>query len=162
MTRPNRNDVLMQTAAVWSQRSTCSRLHVGAVLSRQGRIISVGYNGPASGLPPCDHSCDCGIEVSEPGELYHDKHLSNCRTLAPCDDAIHAEANAIAWAARDGIHTNASTLHVTHMPCAWCAKFIINAGITEVRYSQPYRDSSGVDLLRSAGIPCTPYVDSMG
>lgn len=151
MKRPTRNDVLMQTAVVWSARSTCSRLQVGAVLSREGRILSVGYNGVPSGFADCDHTCDC-----EP-DTWIPTHAVECHSRKPCDEAIHAEANAIAWAARDGHSTRGALMHVTHAPCVWCAKFIVNAGVVEVRYANSYRDDAGTKLLIKADIQCVSY-----
>jgi dCMP deaminase len=155
----------MSTAEVWAARSTCSRLHVGAVLSRQGRILSVGYNGRPSGLDPCDHDCDCTGKDHQPlhvSWVVGAGHYSNCRSLAPCDATIHAETNAIAWAARDGIRVEGSTLYVTHQPCLNCAKLIINSGIRMVIFNEPYRDSAGSDLLLLADVGCIRYLELMG
>lgn len=128
----NRNQMLAEIAAVVSLRSTCSRLNVGAVLSREGRVISLGYNGAPAGVDHCDHTND------RPGD--------------GCAKAVHAEANAIAFAARYGVATDRSVLHVTHMPCRKCAELIINAGIREVDYEHPYRDPSGIILLEEGGV----------
>lgn len=137
--RPSRDDMLMEMAIVVSKRSTCNRLAVGAVVSRDGRVLSTGYNGPASGLPHCNHQ-----ERSGEGGVT-------------CEMAIHAESNAIAWAARHGVATIDSDLHVTHMPCLKCAQLIINAGITRVVYAIPYRLTSGVELLAVANVRFEQY-----
>lgn len=137
--RPSRDDMLMEMAIVVSKRSTCNRLSVGAVVSRGGRVLSTGYNGPASGLPHCEH-----IEKSGEGG-------------PTCEMAIHAEANALAWAARFGVATLYADLHVTHMPCLKCAQFIINAGISRVVYAIPYRLTSGVELLAEAHVKFEQY-----
>ena len=129
MTRPGRESLLMDTARLWAARSTCSRLQVGCVISRDGRILVQGYNGAPSGLPHCDGE-------HEPEE---------CR-------AVHAEQGAIAHAARNGVALQGATLHVTNMPCLSCARSIINSGITVVVYDEPYRLRDGVDLLKAAGI----------
>jgi dCMP deaminase len=132
--RPSRDDMLMEMAVVVSKRSTCNRLAVGAVVSRGGRVLSTGYNGPASGLPHCQHDKD-----------------------EPCEMAIHAEVNALAWAARFGVATLYADLHITHMPCLKCAQFIINAGISRVVYAIPYRLRSGVELLDKAHVDFEQY-----
>jgi len=131
--RLTREQTLMEIAQITAKRGTCNRLQVGAVISRDGRIISQGYNGPPSGLPHCNHRPD------DP---------------TPCDRAVHAEMNAIAFAARHGVATDNAQLTVTHMPCINCAKAIINAGIIEVVFLEPYRDHSGVELLAAATVRC--------
>lgn len=137
--RPSRDDMLMEMALVVSKRSTCNRLSVGAVISRGGRVLSTGYNGPASGLPHCTHTEKSG----EGGPT--------------CEQAIHAEANAIAWAARHGVSTYLSDLYITHMPCLKCAQLIINAGIVHVVYAMPYRITDGVELLADANVHFERY-----
>jgi dCMP deaminase len=121
-------------AVVASLRSTCGRTQVGAVLARDGRIISTGYAGPSKGLPHCSsHTCDVN---------------------KPCTRTTHAEANLIAYAARYGIATDGAHLYCTLSPCTVCARSIISAGITRVYYLEAYRDPAGLETLREAGIPC--------
>jgi dCMP deaminase len=141
--RPDHHTVLMDYARNASRRSTCSRLHVGAVLTADTRLISTGYNGAPSGMPHCDHTCTC------PGDGPN--HWTGCPT-GPCEISVHAEANAIAFAARYGVRTAGTDMYVTHQPCLSCAKLIINAGIKEVHYAAPYRDDSGIQLLMAAGV----------
>lgn len=129
----------MEHAYVEAKRSTCTRLNVGAVISAGGRVLSTGYNGPPAGLPHCTHE----------------------RNGTPCKRAIHAEQNAIFWAARKGVATEEAHLYVTHMPCYTCATSIIQAGIIAVTYHTPYRDESGVELLQEAGIRCVPYFERL-
>lgn len=138
--RPTRDQTLLQVANVIAERSTCTRLNVGAVIAREGRIMTTGYNGPPSGMPHCDHT------VAE-------------RIVQPCTAAVHAEANAIAFAARYGMATEHAELYVTHSPCGTCAKLIVNAGIVRVAYGVEFRDLTGLDLLESAGVE-TFYVAS--
>lgn len=152
MERPTREEALFETAFIWASRSTCSRLHVGCVIERDGRILVQGYNGAPSGLTHCDHECDC--------ERFHGPirpiavdHWEECATIQPCTRAVHAEQNAIAFAARWGVELMGSTLWVTHQPCMSCAMSIINAGISEVHYVNPYRLKDGLKLLEEAGIP---------
>ena len=120
----------MDIAFAVSARGTCSRAQVGAVIARDFRVISTGYNGVPSGMGHCDHTQD------EQG----------------CKHSVHAEANALVFAARHGLSVEGCTLYTTYSPCYECAKLIVNAGITRVAYSLLYRDYSGVELLRDAGI----------
>lgn len=144
----------MGTAFVWAERSTCSRLHVGAVISREGRILVQGYNGAPAGLPHCNHECTCGSYEGYPriekgvGEV----HRYGCPVPEPCLTAEHAERNAIAWAARNGVRLEGGVMHVTDAPCYNCAMSVVNAGILEVIYVRPYRLTYGVELLERADI----------
>lgn len=131
--RRDRTRVLMSMAQNVASLGTCSRLQVGALIVYRARVISTGYNGAPAKMPHCRH------EGNE-----------------PCLDSVHAEANAIAFAARlGGAGTEGSTLIVTHAPCLECAKLIINAGIREVIYGQPYRRTEGLELLANAGVIVT-------
>lgn len=143
MARLTRDEYFREAAMLQAQRSTCSRLNVGALIVRDYRIISQGYNGTPSGLPHCAHECNCGS---------YPVHLTTCAS-GPCSWAVHAESNAIAWAARQGISTEGSELWVTHLPCLDCAKLIINAGIQAVNYGQDYRSYDGSTMLYQANIP---------
>jgi dCMP deaminase len=121
--------MMMQVANVVALRATCPKRACGAVLVRDGRILSTGYNGAPVGQPHCDH------------------------TDGPaCKVAVHAEANAILFAARHGAATAGTTMYLTDSPCRRCAGFIINAGVTEVVYARAFTSLSGVQVLRSAGI----------
>lgn len=123
----------MAHAALVAERGTCNRAKVGVVIARDGRILSTGYNGAPSGMPHCHHSLNSD----------------------PCTTAVHAEANAIAFAARHGVALEGAELHTTLTPCQPCAQLIINAGIVRVISFQPYRDQSGLKLLRAAGLKLT-------
>lgn len=131
--RPTRQETLMRMAAVISLRGTCERASVGAVIAREGRIISTGYVGAPAGLPHCT---EVGCQIG---------------THGGCVRTVHAEANAIAVAARFGVSTDSTELYCTHSPCLPCAQLIINAGIDRVVYEKEYRDRSGLDLLIEAG-----------
>lgn len=139
----------MGVARLWSAHSTCARLAVGAVISRDGRSLSTGYNGAPKGMPHCNHTrCTCAR-----GPYTQDKfHDADCPKHGPCLKAVHAEANALAFAARYGLATEGAEIHTTHAPCLTCAMSIVNAGIVRVVYKTPYRDTSGLELLRSAGL----------
>lgn len=122
----------MDVAVLYKRRSTCLRRQVGAVLSREGRIISTGYGGAPAGVPHCSPET-CGPDK-------------------PCIRTIHAEANVIAFAAKYGVSTESTTLYCTASPCIECAKLLMNAGIVRVVYDEEYRDTSPVILLESVGI----------
>jgi dCMP deaminase len=145
----------MNTAREWSTRSTCSRLHVGAVLARDTRIIATGYNGAVAGMPHCDHTCRCPAVMVTSGD-----HAAVCGLITPCTLSVHAEANALAFAARYGVATLGAHLYVTHAPCAPCARLLVNAGVAGVWYGERYRSHEGLDLLTAAGIPATRLTDS--
>lgn len=145
--RPSRLDMLMEMASVVAKRSTCNRLHVGAVLAKDGRILSMGYNGPVSGAPHCKHIVD-----SKPRNTTLSDHVSQ-----GCQDSVHAEANALIFAAREGISVKGAQLYVTHQPCLNCAQLIINSGITTITYDQPYRLDDGLNLLKLHNVRCLPY-----
>lgn len=127
--RPSLDATLLAAAYVWARRSTCSRLQVGAVLARDGRTLSTGYNGAPSGLGHCEHLDD-----------------------EPCSVSVHAEANALIFAGRHGVSTEGATLFLTHRPCLGCAGLVVNAGIIGVVYAEPYRSVAGEEALRAAGI----------
>lgn len=132
MPRISRDEMLMEIALIVKQRSTCLRRQVGAVLTKDGRVISTGYNGAPAGVPHCTPE--------------------KCNAEQPCIDTIHAEANAIAFASRYGYSTDGTTLYTTASPCRECAKLLINAGVTEVVYDDEYRDTSPLRLLTGVGI----------
>jgi dCMP deaminase len=129
MDRPSRDDTCMTIAQAVGLRGTCLRRSIGAILVRDGRVISSGYNGAPSGHPHCD-MMTCGG-----GELDG------------CLRTVHAELNAILFAARAGVSTERAVLYTTCCPCGDCAKAIINAGISEVIYSEPYRNNQAFALL---------------
>lgn len=137
--RISRDEMLMRMAVITSERGTCLRARVGAIISRGGRVLSTGYVGAPSGLPHC---LDVGCDTSE--------HSGCLRT-------VHAEANAIAWSARHGISTDGAELHCTYSPCGPCAKLIINAGITRVVYMNEYRDLKPLAMLGLVGVQMLHY-----
>ena len=127
------DDQFFRIAGIVAESGTCSRLQVGALVVRDNRIISVGYNGAAAGLPHCQHDDD-----------------------TPCRRAVHAEVNALVYAARAGVPTLGATVFSTHAPCEVCAGTMINAGISAVKYQHHYRDMSGVKRLMEAGVAVSP------
>jgi len=132
-TRPAWDDYFMDIAFTVAQRSTCDRAHVGAVIVRDRRILTTGYNGAPSGLPHCDDA----------GHLMIDGH---------CVRTLHAEQNAIIQAALHGVTIDGATIYVTHQPCLSCAKMIINAGIRRVAYAGNYPDANSRHFLHEANV----------
>jgi dCMP deaminase len=139
MARPTRTDTLMVVATAFADRSTCDRLHVGAVFAQAGRIVATGYNGAPAGIGHCP-----------PGN--HD---------GPCRRAVHAEQNAIAFAANAGVALRGSVLVITHMPCLNCSLMLVNTGIIGVVYKHAFRDQSGITLLLETKVRCRSYVSGM-
>lgn len=129
--RIDRHEMMIKMAEITAQRGTCDRLQVGAVIARDGRSISTGYNGNVSGQAHCRHHAD--------------------KLKLPCVTAMHAEANALLYAARNGVSTNHADLYTTHEPCFDCARLIVNAGIARVFFKIEYRKHDGVNLLIDLG-----------
>ena len=131
--RPSWDDYFMQITFRVAKRSTCPRAAVGAVIVRDKRILTTGYNGAPTGLAHC----------TEAGCLMVNGH---------CVRTLHAEQNAIIQGALHGVDVSASTLYVTHQPCLVCAKMIINAGIERVVYAGRYPDDIASSFLEQAGV----------
>ena len=140
--RPDWDHYFMSIAEVAASRSNCSRRHVAAVLVRDKRIISTGYNGTPRGIKNCNEGgcprCNSNVPSGE--------GLTECL-------CSHAEENSIVQAAYHGIAVAGATLYTTFSPCLLCSKMIINAGIAEVVYKQRYSiDSTSMRLLAEAGV----------
>lgn len=120
----------LRMARIWAENSYCKRLQVGALVVKDKRIISDGYNGTPSGF---ENICEDEEGVTKPYVL-------------------HAEANAISKVAASNNNSNGSTVYVTHAPCMECSKLIIQAGVKRVVYAQKYRLTAGIELLQQAGI----------
>lgn len=127
--RASRIEMLMSIAETIALRSTCDRLNVGAIITRDSRVVSTGYNGNVAGALHCRH-----IDGS------------------PCTSAVHAEANAIVFSARHGVGTEGAELFTTHQPCEGCAKLIVNSGLTRVFFKHEYRLREGLDLLIKSSV----------
>lgn len=143
----------MATAHLWAQHSTCTRARVGAVISSGGRAIGTGYNGAPAGMPHCDHSVRHEPKIQDTANW--DRRVSPVppmRTLFGCRTALHAETNAIAYAARHGVSVAGATLYVTMSPCHPCAQLIVAAGLHRVVYDDAYRDPAGIEFLLAAGL----------
>lgn len=160
--RPTREQTCMAIARVTALRSTCSRAQVGAVFASEGRPLVAGYNGAPKGMPHCDHACTCTPHqhMREDGQV-EDRHDWECPYPRPCKISVHAEANAISWAARHGICLDGSELYTTYTPCWPCAQLLVNVGIARVFAGQLYRDTAGRDLLVSAGINVVDWESAM-
>ena len=120
----------MDTASIFARLSTAKRAQVGAIIVKDDRIISIGYNGMPSGWT---NECETEDNVTKP-------------------EVLHAETNAIAKLARCSEHGEGATAFVTHQPCMDCAKLLYQSGITEVYYAHKYRLTHGVDFLEKCGI----------
>lgn len=149
----------MKIALAWSEQSTCSRRQVGCVIALDGRTLSSGFNGAPRGMPHCNHECDCEALIY-PGE--HVVHHDDCQSGPHGCVAVHAEANAIAFAARHGIALLGSTLYTTLTPCVKCAELIVNAGVTCVVWRSVYRDLAGLDLVVASGISTRQVHEELG
>ncbi len=127
------NEYFMAIAEQVATRSTCDRKHIGAVIVRDKTILSTGYNGSLRGSPHCD-------------EAGHDMENGHCvRT-------VHAEANAIAQAAKNGVAIDGAEIYVTASPCLTCFKLVANSGIAAVYYKEFYRDDRITAYAREANI----------
>lgn len=140
--RASWDEYFMEIVEVVKTRSTCLRRQVGAVIVKDNRIITTGYNGAPSHLKHCTELGGCerqkmGIPSGERHEL--------CR-------ALHAEQNAIIQAAKLGNTTEGATIYVNVQPCVICAKMIINAGIIRVVYKGDYPDEMSKEMLEEANI----------
>ena len=137
-------DAFMDTAERFAQLSSAVRLKVGAVVVKDNRIISIGYNGMPSGWTnECE--TEIGHVLDESGNIVETRMKTK-------DEVIHAEANAIIKLARDGESGNGADLFCTHAPCIHCAKLIHGAGIETVYYRNSYRDTKGLDFLTTCNI----------
>jgi dCMP deaminase len=142
MSRPSWHEYFMQITELVSTRATCLRRRVGAVVVRDKRILTTGYNGPPDGITHCQDRGGClrdelGIPSGQRMELSR---------------AIHAEQNAIIQAAKIGISIQDSTLYVNTHPCFTCAKMLINAGVKEIIYKEGYPDEFAKEILEEAGV----------
>lgn len=141
--RPKWDDYFMAIARIVATRSTCDRLRAGAVLVKDNRIISTGYNGSPSGQPHCD-----GAE----GHLMEEGH---------CVRTIHAEHNAILQAAIvPGMSTDGATLYTLYSFCIHCTKYVIAAKIKRVVIGKMYRNHDVTNLLKQAGIQVDIYQEN--
>ncbi len=139
--RPSWDEYFLSITELVAKRSTCLRRHVGAVIVKDKRILTTGYNGAPSGLEHCETTGCLRTQMNVPSGERHEL----CR-------ALHAEMNAILQAAQYGITLNGSVIYCTNHPCIICAKMIINAGIKRVVIIEDYPDELAKQFLNDAGI----------
>ncbi len=144
--RPSWDEYFMRLAYLVSTRSTCTRRHVGAVIVKDKRVLSTGYNGPPRGLAHCDITGCMRENLNIPSGERHEL----CRGL-------HAEQNAIIQAAVYGVSIKDATIYVTNHPCVVCAKMLINAQIKEIVYAEGYPDDLAKLMLLESGIKVRRY-----
>lgn len=141
--RPTWDDYFMSIAKIVAMRSTCDRLRAGAVLVKNNRIISTGYNGAPPGLPHCD---------DEEGHLMEDGH---------CIRTVHGEENCILQAAAMGsVSTVGSTIYTTYSPCYHCFKKLVVGGVKRIVAGKMYRNSTIAESCQQAGIEFVLYEPS--
>lgn len=147
--KPSFDQIFMNLATDLAQRSHCVKAQVGAVLSKDTRIISIGYNGPPAGTHNCDE------EWPETGCPRDSK--------GSCSLALHAEENAILYAVKNGASLEGSTLYITLSPCLPCARIIYSSGIKKVVYLNSYAEykgldsDEGVDFLNKFGVEAVKF-----
>jgi dCMP deaminase len=138
----------MEVAGTYARLSTARRLQVGAIVVKDDRIISIGYNGMPSGW---DNNCEDEVVEIQP-EYGVGSILVNTGELKTKPEVLHAEANAIAKVARSPESSENAVIFVTHAPCIECAKLIYQSGIKQVFYRDNYRSDAGIEFLKQAGI----------
>ena len=149
MSKPSFDVIYMELAQKLAQRSHCVKMHVGAVLTKDTRIVSLGYNGPPAGT----HNCD--VEWPEHGCPRDSK--------GSCSLALHAEQNAILYASKNNVSVEGSTLYITLSPCIACARIIFTTGIRKVIYINSYAEykkipsDEGVDFLKKFGVDVVQF-----
>jgi dCMP deaminase len=149
MKRPEFDDIFITLATNLAKRSHCVKKQVGAVLAKDTRIVSIGYNGPPAGTYNCDEKWpDVGCSRDAKGS---------------CFLALHAEQNAILYAVKNHTDVEGATLYVTLAPCLPCARMIFSAGIKKVIYVDSYaaykgiKQEEGVDFLQEFGVAVGAY-----
>ena len=139
--RPSWDEYFMTITHEVASRTTCMRRAVGAIIVKDKRILATGYNGVPTGITHCGEAGCLREELGVPSGQRHDI----CRGL-------HAEQNAIIQAAKSGTNIDGATIYITTQPCVVCAKMLINSGIKEVVYSNPYPDELAMSMLKEAGL----------
>jgi dCMP deaminase len=151
--RPSFDEIYMDLATNLAQKSHCVKIKVGAVLTKDTRIVSLGYNGPPAGT----HNCD---------EVWPDVGCPR-DSKGSCSLALHAEQNAILYAAKNNVSIEGSTLYVTLSPCIACARIIFTTGIKKVFYLNSYAEykgipsDEGVDFLRKFGVQAEKFIGTL-
>ena len=138
---------LTELVGTWA---SCIRRKVGAIIVKDKRVMTTGYNGAPAGISSCIERGEC---LRQKLNIPSGTHAETCY-------AAHAEQNAIIQAARYGINIDGATLYCTHQPCVICAKMIINAGIKRVVYKEGYPDEFSMDLFREAETQIIKYEEN--
>ena len=140
--RPSWEQYFLTITRQVAERSTCKRAKVGAVIVRDKNILATGYNGAPAGLAHC----------TEVGCLIYESKTPSGEIEENCYRTIHAEINAIAQAAKNGVSIRDAAIYVTHTPCIHCMKVLINTGITQIFYERDYKAATVRDLLASTDV----------
>jgi dCMP deaminase len=159
-------DAYMDVAERFATLSSAVRLKVGAIVVKDNRVISIGYNGMPSGWDNVCENKDYMVEGADkwldPGESFHtwpyeDKETGRRYALKTKPEVLHAETNAIAKLAQSVESGVGAAMFVTHAPCIDCAKLVYQTGISSVYYRHQYRDDAGIHFLRKAGVEVIHY-----
>ena len=153
MERPDFDKIFMELAINIARRSHCVKRHVGAVLTKETRIISIGYNGPPAGTHNCDEEWpEAGCQRDSRGS---------------CSLALHAEQNALMYAVKNNTNVDDSTIYLTLTPCLACARMLLSAGIKRVIYLSSYAEykglpkDEGIDFLEKFGVETEKFVEKV-
>jgi len=149
--RPSWDEYFMMLVEVVRTRADCTRRKVGALIVKDYRIISTGYNGTPHNIKNCSEGGCERCKKRDEGKINWYEYEESCI-------CIHAEQNAIIQAAYLGSSTKGSALYSTTLPCVSCSKMIINAGIISVMYKEDFQDKTSIELLKSAGLKVHQYV----
>ena len=144
----------MEMARLVSTWASCYQQErkIGAVIVKDKRVMTTGYNGAPAGVKTCVERSEClRKKLGIPSGTRHEMCY-----------AVHAEQNAIIQAAKLGVNIDGSTLYCTHQPCILCAKMIVNAGIVRVVYHSGYPDDFALDIFKEAGVQVECYTESEG
>lgn len=144
--RPSWDEYFMEIARDIATRSTCIRRKVGAVIVRERRILTTGYNGTPTGIRHCTEETCMRSRFNVPSGERHEL----CRGL-------HAEQNAIIQAALYGISIDGATIYITHQPCSICTKMLINSGIKKFILKESYNDPLAIEMIKEAHIETIIY-----
>ena len=144
--RPSWETYFMDIALLVAKRSTCRRRAVGALIVKDKRILTTGYNGAPTGIKHC-------LEV---GCLREELNIASGERHELCR-GIHAEQNAVIQAALHGVSIKDATLFCTNQPCSICAKIIINAGLKRVCYHSGYADAMSIEMFKEASVELIKY-----
>ncbi len=162
----NKHKLFTKMAELVAEQSTCCRMQVGAVLVKDNRVISIGFNGAPAGQEHCEDHFAALYEEAFKDQFATYEEFRASRAFYDAhgkwsiENELHAEQNAILFAAKNGIATAGSTLYVTYSPCVHCAKVIVTAGITRVFYKHLYdRSQDGLIFLDRNGLECRQLTD---